>query len=709
MRRLLVALICGFGAGAAVGDEFRSPFPPDLPAAFRDPDVPLVVRVYPVADLVAPAAPDEHPAGPTAVESSPHPAAGAVAPAPNPRQQAAENLAELTVILQSVVEPESWEMSGGPGHVSVHGRTCTLIVRQTEEVHAQIAELLHELRMAASVELQLSCQLFQLTDPVDEGGAPPRVRAEEILANYRGPLNATRLMQLRKELSGVAEGQLTEQYTLSNGGQALGTLGPVTAAATPDARRIRAEFGLSPELGGAPSFECRIVSGHGVLVPIYRRDGEPLLLALVRGTVVHPDEETEQPESPRTASSAPLPLRVWNGVPIPGRSAVEPDLSDRPAPPSGTIRDGTDDLHGVDAGSGIELVAGWRRERRRGPLLGPAVRMPEKVDPLAERRIIEERTNAETDVPPPESPASPAPVPTPAPPAAAAPPATQPEDEAVPLPPPQLAGDDREADRAAEERRIRELLERQLLEQRQRRRPAEADDDSNYGSRFLPDRRPPATGEPADDDTQARVRRSQAQVIEQLRELMARQRSMIPAAERAEPEPGETPPGRPVPPPGSGAGAPPRLDPALERPFPQPRRPLPGGPDPRQGPQNLDEVERHILQAAEHLDAAGLRELAEEVRHQARERLRHRFEQRLREIEEQVERLRREADEIRSRIEPPQPERRTGRPPMTERPALSPDRPGRSPDRPTPPADRPAPPPERPAPPPERILMRPFN
>ena len=58
------------------------------------------------------------------------------------------NAGDLLEIVQTVIQPESWMRMelGGEGEIQVHPSTESLAVRQTEEVHTQIEDLLTQIR-----------------------------------------------------------------------------------------------------------------------------------------------------------------------------------------------------------------------------------------------------------------------------------------------------------------------------------------------------------------------------------------------------------------------------------------------------------------------------------------------------------------------------------------------------------------------------------
>jgi hypothetical protein len=58
----------------------------------------------------------------------------------------------LVEIVASMIEPQSWEVSGGPG--AIRSFNGLLIVRQSDRIHSQIEDLLNEMRSAYAVAAQ---------------------------------------------------------------------------------------------------------------------------------------------------------------------------------------------------------------------------------------------------------------------------------------------------------------------------------------------------------------------------------------------------------------------------------------------------------------------------------------------------------------------------------------------------------------------------
>lgn len=94
---------------------------------------PLEVRIYSIADLIAP-----HPNEDTKQTKSEEAKKGAVTPAFRSK--------ELIELIQSTVTPDSWIEGGGRGQIRFFETTLSLVIRQRPSIHEQIAELFDQLR-----------------------------------------------------------------------------------------------------------------------------------------------------------------------------------------------------------------------------------------------------------------------------------------------------------------------------------------------------------------------------------------------------------------------------------------------------------------------------------------------------------------------------------------------------------------------------------
>ena len=66
-----------------------------------------------------------------------------------------------------MVAPDTWTAQGGPGTIAYLGKTRTLFVNQTKEVHAEVAKMLNQMRV-------LGIQQQQEVEERIRRGVPPQ-------------------------------------------------------------------------------------------------------------------------------------------------------------------------------------------------------------------------------------------------------------------------------------------------------------------------------------------------------------------------------------------------------------------------------------------------------------------------------------------------------------------------------------------------------
>jgi len=72
------------------------------------------------------------------------------------------NFADLQSIIYSIIEPDSWY--DGEASMSMHYATQSLAIRQTEEVHAQIEDLLTQIRKMNDLQVAVEVRYITLSD-----------------------------------------------------------------------------------------------------------------------------------------------------------------------------------------------------------------------------------------------------------------------------------------------------------------------------------------------------------------------------------------------------------------------------------------------------------------------------------------------------------------------------------------------------------------
>ena len=314
------------------------------------------VRVYPVADLVA------RPPG-TETSSSPVEAellkklevtAEAVNTL-NGRESAEEsavgrNLDELADVLRTVTVPDEWEVAGGLGRIIPYRKTMSLLVRQTAEGHAEIQDLLQQLRRENNIEIEITLEYLEeeskqtqtaaqlpfLTEGntiLPAGGvvssntpqssvqpqqprragdpntgrnpkseASPKAAAKnevrtlqsvlQALAEKHGSaMDGKELAEFRKETEEFAETEMALTATVSNGRSRMLAIGTATSIISPDRRSVDFHLAFPQEyypLGG----RTRIPDGQTVVMRIPDYEGGFHML-LVTAKICVPEEEEE--------------------------------------------------------------------------------------------------------------------------------------------------------------------------------------------------------------------------------------------------------------------------------------------------------------------------------------------------------------------------------------------------------------------------------
>lgn len=99
----------------------------------------LIVASYSIADLVVPMGP-QHAKG----------------------EQPKTNEQALMQLLSSTIEPNSWSEVGGDGSMKFVKESLSLVIRQSQPVHAEIRELLSQLRQLQAIQLVFETQLVAL-------------------------------------------------------------------------------------------------------------------------------------------------------------------------------------------------------------------------------------------------------------------------------------------------------------------------------------------------------------------------------------------------------------------------------------------------------------------------------------------------------------------------------------------------------------------
>ena len=70
----------------------------------------------------------------------------------------------LRELLVTTIDPDSWEENGGKANISNHESTLSLVIRQTQKVHQEIADLLSQLRRLQDLQVTIEVRYITVSD-----------------------------------------------------------------------------------------------------------------------------------------------------------------------------------------------------------------------------------------------------------------------------------------------------------------------------------------------------------------------------------------------------------------------------------------------------------------------------------------------------------------------------------------------------------------
>ncbi|MFG0334179.1 MAG: hypothetical protein ACF8TS_12510, partial [Maioricimonas sp. JB049] len=70
----------------------------------------------------------------------------------------------LSDLIQTTVAPDAWDEFGGQGSVNRHESTLSLVIRQTQKVHQEIADLLEQLRRLQDLQVTIEVRFITVSD-----------------------------------------------------------------------------------------------------------------------------------------------------------------------------------------------------------------------------------------------------------------------------------------------------------------------------------------------------------------------------------------------------------------------------------------------------------------------------------------------------------------------------------------------------------------
>jgi type II secretory pathway component GspD/PulD (secretin) len=295
---------------SALGKSESPQGPPPLATADDDslrsaeqaPDakVPLLARVYAVADLVVPV--------PKRIVVSDL----ASAPADPPPVVEAD-FEPLVDLITSSVQPASWESVGGEGLIRPFEENLSLVVRQTQEVHEEIIDVLEQLRLLQDIRVELTTTIVELPDDA-AGQADIALRGNLPDPDERHTTltqKETRSLLASVQANRESDVRQTCKVTLFNGQQveiraerAAGEEAQqddslvVQSAVTDDRRGVRLTWAVDPN-----ALSEKLPDTTTVVVP----DGDTLVVDITRRT----DSAEQKAGTPLFGGKIPYLSRVF--------------------------------------------------------------------------------------------------------------------------------------------------------------------------------------------------------------------------------------------------------------------------------------------------------------------------------------------------------------------------------------------------------------
>jgi beta-lactamase regulating signal transducer with metallopeptidase domain len=121
-------------------------------------------------------------------------------------------------LIEETIDPDSWELWGGPGSIVEHEGNLSLVIRQTETVHEEIAELLAQLRKMQDLQITFDTHLLTNSEIVAfgmSGVLPDAGDSQSVLTATQVELLSTAI-----ESNGTSPGRMVPRVSLFNGQEA---------------------------------------------------------------------------------------------------------------------------------------------------------------------------------------------------------------------------------------------------------------------------------------------------------------------------------------------------------------------------------------------------------------------------------------------------------------------------------------------------------
>ncbi len=143
---------------------------------------------------------------------------------------------DLTELIMTTIDPDGWAEFGGQGYIEKHEGTFSLVIRQTQKVHQEIADLLEQLRRLQDLQITIEDRFITISDSFfehvgidfdfnihDSVGGPPVDNVFDPLQPFGAvdPINGS----TGGVGQGAQQGQQGQQQAQAQAGQ-VGGVGP---------------------------------------------------------------------------------------------------------------------------------------------------------------------------------------------------------------------------------------------------------------------------------------------------------------------------------------------------------------------------------------------------------------------------------------------------------------------------------------------------
>jgi len=208
--------------------------------------------------------------------------------------------------IETKIEPASWDAAGGPGVIATRASEMTLVVRQTEAVHDEIADLIRERRRRLDTQVAIEFRRVKVSEAFFEEVAKEVSQdGERRVYDETAATSLLKAMQSERSSSFDSAPKITlfdgQTIWLNQAADDNNTSVVLNAVIAKDRRSVRLSVAASGTKDGDAAILCENVNvpdRHTLLVnrgPVAEGMGCDLLLITPRVIVAEEEEERLSP------------------------------------------------------------------------------------------------------------------------------------------------------------------------------------------------------------------------------------------------------------------------------------------------------------------------------------------------------------------------------------------------------------------------------